>query len=106
MDCPRKRTKDKVHAGIFAMVKDIFLLSLYRNIVSFQASFCFITENGGSTIEFTMYLRNFPCIKYLKLGEPHGPLALFFHLRSDDAGSDFYRMFIRSLYNENQKAVT
>ena len=42
-----------------------------------------------------MYLRNFPCIKYLKLDEPHGPLALF-RLRLEDAGSDFYRMFIRS----------
>lgn len=25
-----------------------------------------------------MYLKNFPCIKYLKLYEPYGPLALFF----------------------------
>lgn len=78
MDCPRIRTNNKVHAGIFAMIWDIFLLSLYRNIVSFQSSFCFITENGGPTIEFTMYLKNFPCIKYLKLDEPYGPLALFF----------------------------
>lgn len=42
-----------------------------------------------------MYLKNFPCIKYLKLYEPHGPLALFFRWSAENVGSDFYQMFIR-----------